>query len=95
MAAYIVADVEITDPEEYQRYARQVPPTLERYSGKFLVRGGQPETIEGGWNTKRIVIIEFPNIEQAKAWYESPEYSSIAGIRHHSAHSRIVLVQGT
>jgi len=94
MAAYIVADVEITDSEEYQRYAKQVPPTLEQYGGKILVRGGQPETVEGGWNTKRIVIIEFLSVEQAKAWYESPEYSSIAGIRHHSAHSRIVLVHG-
>jgi uncharacterized protein (DUF1330 family) len=94
MAAYIVADVEVTDPEEYQRYAKQVPPTLEQYGGKFLVRGGQPEKLEGNWNTKRIVIIEFPSIEQAKAWYESQEYSSIAGIRHHSAVSRIVLVKG-
>jgi uncharacterized protein (DUF1330 family) len=94
MAAYIIADVEITDLEEYQRYAKQVPPTLEQYGGKFLVRGGQPETVEGGWNAKRIVIIEFPSIEQAKAWYGSAEYSSIAGIRHHSAVSRIVLVQG-
>ncbi len=94
MAAYIVADIEITDPEEYQTYAKQVPPTLQQYGGKFLVRGGQPETLEGDWNTKRIVILEFPSIEQAKTWYESPEYSSIAGIRHHSANSRFVLVHG-
>ena len=94
MAAYYIADVEITNPEEYQTYARQVPPTLSQYGGKFLVRGGQSETIEGNWNTKRIVIIEFPSIEQAKAWYASPAYSSIAGIRHHSANSQIILVQG-
>jgi len=94
MAGYIVADVEITDPEEYQRYTRQVAPTVERYDGKFLVRGGQPETIEGDWKTKRIVIIEFPSVEQAKTWYNSPEYSAIAGIRHGSTVSRIVLVHG-
>jgi len=94
MAAYIVADIEVTDLEEYQRYGKQVPPTLEQYGRKLLVRGGQPETIEGGWNTKRIVIIEFPSVEQAKAWYKSPEYSAIAGMRHRSAVSKIVLVHG-
>jgi len=94
MAGYIVADVEITDPEEYQRYVKQVPPTVERYGGKFLVRSGQPETIEGDWKTKRVVIIEFPSVEQAKAWYESAEYSAIAGIRHRSTVSKIVLLQG-
>ncbi len=94
MVAYIVADIEITDPEEYQRYARQTPGTLEQYGGKFLVRGGQPETLEGDWQTKRLVIIEFPSVEQAKAWYESQEYSAIKGIRQHSAISSIILAQG-
>lgn len=94
MAAYIVVDIEITDPDEYQRYAEQTAATIERYGGKFLVRGGQPETIEGDWKTKRIVILEFPSIEQAKKWYDSPEYSAIIGIRHRSAISNMLLVHG-
>ena len=94
MAAYIVVDVEITDPDEYLTYAKQTLATIERYGGKFLVRGGEPETIEGDWKTKRLVILEFPGIEQAKAWYNSPEYSAIIGIRHHSAISKMLLVQG-
>jgi uncharacterized protein (DUF1330 family) len=94
MAGYIVVDVEITDPDEYQTYAKQTAATIERYGGKFLVRGGSPEILEGGWETKRLVIIEFPSIEQAKAWYNSPEYSAIIGIRHHSAISKMLLVQG-
>ncbi len=94
MAGYIVADIEITDPDEYQKYAQQTAATLERYGGKFLVRGGQPETLEGDWKTKRIVIIEFPSVEQAKAWYDSPEYSAIKGIRQRSAISNILLVHG-
>ncbi len=94
MAGYIVADIEITDPDEYQKYARQTAATLERYGGKFLVRGGQPETVEGDWKARRIVIIEFPSVEQAKAWYDSPEYSAIKGIRQRSAISNILLVHG-
>lgn len=94
MAAYIVADIEITDPEEYQRYARQTPGTLEPYGGKFLVRGGQPETLEGDWQTKRLVIIEFPGVAQLRAWYDSPGYSAIKGIRQGAAISNILFVQG-
>jgi uncharacterized protein (DUF1330 family) len=94
MAGYIVADIEITDPDEYQKYTRQTAATLERYGGKFLVRGGQPETVEGDWKARRIVIIEFPSVEQAKAWYDSPEYSAIKGIRQRSAISNILLVHG-
>ena len=95
MAGYIVANIEITDPAEYQRYAQQTAGTLEPYGGKFLVRGGQPETLEGNWQTKRIVIIEFPSVEQAKNWYDSPEYSAIKGIRQRAAISDILIVHGT
>ena len=94
MAGYIVADIEITDPDEYQTYSKQVAATLERYGGKFLVRGGNAATLEGDWKTERLVIIEFPSIEQAKKWYDSSEYSAIIGIRHRSAISNILLVQG-
>jgi uncharacterized protein (DUF1330 family) len=94
MASYIVADIEITDPDEYQKYAQQTAGTLKEYGGKFLVRGGQPETVEGDWKATRIVIIEFPSVEQAKAWYDSPEYSAIKGIRQRSAISNILLVHG-
>lgn len=94
MAGYIVADIEITDPDEYQTYSKQVAATLERYGGKFLVRGGNPITLEGDWKTRRFVILEFPSVEQAKKWYDSPEYSAIIGIRHRSAISKLLLVQG-
>ncbi len=94
MAAYILADVEVTDPEEYQLYTQQVPGTIEKYGGRFLVRGGQPETLEGDRQSKRVVIIEFPDIEQARAWYHSPEYSAIIGIRHRAAISHLFILQG-
>jgi uncharacterized protein (DUF1330 family) len=94
MTAYIVADVEVTDPTEYQTYTKQVMASLEPYSGKFIVRGGNAQTLEGGWQPQRFVIIEFPGVEQAKAWYNSPEYTAIIGIRHSAANSRMILVQG-
>jgi uncharacterized protein (DUF1330 family) len=94
MKGYIVADVEITDPNQYQTYSKQVAATLEGYGGKFLVRGGNAATLEGDWKTERFVIIEFPSVEQAKKWYDSPEYSAIKGIRHRSAISTLLLVQG-
>lgn len=94
MAGYIIADIEITDPAEYQTYAQQTAATLEPYGGKFLARGGQPETLEGDWKSKRIIVIEFSSVEQARAWYDSPEYSAIKGIRQSSAVSNILLVRG-
>lgn len=94
MAAYIVVDVAITDPQEYRTYTQQVPATLEKYGGRFIVRGGQTETLEGDWQPGRFVILEFPSVEQARAWYSSPEYTAIIGIRHHAANSNMILVQG-
>ncbi len=94
MAGYFVADIEVTDPDEWQKYRQQVGATITKYGGKFLVRGGQPETVEGDWKTKLIVILEFPSVEQAKTWYNSPEYSAIKGIRLRSAISDLLLVHG-
>ena len=94
MAAYIIVDVEVTDPKEYQTYARQTLATIEKYGGKFIVRGGQTETLEGDWQPGRFVVLEFSSVEQAKAWYNAPEYTAIIGIRHHAANSKMILVQG-
>jgi uncharacterized protein (DUF1330 family) len=94
MAGYILAEVEVTDPEQYQVYARQTSATVEKYGGKFLVRGGPYETLEGNSQGKRLVVLEFPSVEQARAWYDSPEYSAIRGIRQRAAISQLLLVQG-
>lgn len=93
MACYILADEEITNPDEFQKYAQQVGPTLSKVGGKVLARS-QPETLEGKWKSKRIVILEFPGAEQAKAWYHSPEYSAIKGIRQRAAIASLILVPG-
>ena len=94
MAAYIIVDVEVTDPEVYRTYTQPVQATIEKYGGKFLVRGGQTETLEGDWQPQRFVVLEFPSVEQARTWYSSPEYTAIIGIRHHAANSNMILAQG-
>lgn len=95
MPAYIVASVEVTNPDGYQEYSAQVPATLERYGGRFAVRGGSLETLEGGdWFTKRLVVLEFPDREAARRWYQSEEYQRILPIRQANSTGKLVLVDG-
>src|SRR5688572_4414329 len=81
MTAYVIADVEIIDADGFKQYSQQVPETLEPYGGRFLVRGGALETVEGNFRPKRIVVLEFPDVTSAKAWYESPAYQRILPLR--------------
>jgi uncharacterized protein (DUF1330 family) len=92
--AYLIVDVEIIDPETYEAYKKLVPATIEQYGGRFLVRGGKVETIEGAWSPGRFVVLEFPSSERAKAWYESPEYAPAKALRHQSSQSHIILAEG-
>lgn len=94
MPAYVIADVTIKDPERYQDYVRQVPATLEPYGGRFLVRGGTVEVAEGDWRPQRLVIIEFPSFEQARAWYDSPQYMPVKRLRWETSEGRILLADG-
>jgi uncharacterized protein (DUF1330 family) len=94
MPAYVIADVEVTDAERYGEYSAQVSATLEPFGGRFLVRGGATEDIEGDWQPKRLVIIEFPSMDAAHGWYDSPEYQAILGIRQSGATTRLILAEG-
>ena len=94
MAAYILADVEITDPVRYAAYIRVVPPTIARYGGRFLVRGGKSLTMEGSWRPKRIVILEFPTSGHARAWWASEEYSAPKALRQSASVTNMILVEG-
>jgi uncharacterized protein (DUF1330 family) len=94
MAAYIVVDLEITDADQYESYKQLVPATLQKYGGRFIVRGGKTENLEGAWLPRRLVILEFPSVEQAKAWYNSPEYDKPKARRQASALSKLILVEG-
>jgi len=95
MAAYFVVEVKVTDPQMYEEYRKRVGPTLERYGGKFLVRGGASETIEGTWKPPRLVILEFEDNEQFRRWYDSPEYTEARNIRFKSSTANAILIQGT
>jgi uncharacterized protein (DUF1330 family) len=94
LSAYVVAEVEVTDPAVYEEYRRLVPATIARYGGKYLVRGGAVETKEGSWQPKRLVVLEFASMEQAKNWYHSPEYAPALALRAKAARSKVLLVEG-
>ena len=94
MAAYAIADVEVTDPAKFQEYVSQVPATVEKYGGKYRVRGGAIEKVEGDWEPSRMVVIEFESMEQLKKWYHSQEYSGPMQLRHQSANATVLFVEG-
>lgn len=94
MAAYVIADIDVHNPEEYEEYRRLAGPTSAPYGGHYIVRGGAVEIIEGDWQPKRFVVLEFPSVEQAKAWYNSPEYAEARAIRHRTATSNLIIVDG-
>jgi uncharacterized protein (DUF1330 family) len=94
MSAYVIVQVEVKDAVRYEDYKKLVPPTLEKFGGRFLVRGGAVETLEGGWAPKRFVIAEFPSVEQAKAWWASPEYAEAKALRQATADSMMIVAQG-
>jgi uncharacterized protein (DUF1330 family) len=92
MSAYVIVGVDVTEPEAYAEYSRDVPATLEPYQGRFVVRGGAFEVIEGDWTAARIVVLTFPSVEQAKAWHESAAYQAILPIRQRNARTHFMVV---
>ena len=94
MAAYIVVQVDIKDPVRYADYRNMVPGSLAKYGGRFVVRGGQTDTLEGDWAPKRFVIVEFPSVEQAKAWWASPEYAEAKALRQATAETQMIVAEG-
>lgn len=94
MTAYLIVENDIFDPEKYQEVIRLTPPTVAKYGGKYLARGGKTETLEGDWKPKRLVIMEFENMERAKEWLNSPEYRPARELRHKSARTNMIIVEG-
>jgi uncharacterized protein (DUF1330 family) len=94
MPAYILVEVDVHNPEEYEDYKKLTTDTLLPYQGKFIVRGGKAESLEGSWEPKRIVVLEFPTKELAKQWWSSPEYTPAKEIRQRTASTRMILVEG-
>jgi len=93
--AYLIADVEVLDSAGYETYRQQVAATIAAFGGRYLVRGGALTVLEGDWSPKRCVILEFPSVDQLRAWYDSPAYQPLIAIRQRTTHSRLVMVEGT
>jgi len=94
MSAYIIAQIEITDPDRYAEYVKQVPATIARFGGRYLARGGKSEALEGRLTGRRIAIVEFDSYECAKDWYESEDYRGPRALRQGASISSLVLVEG-
>lgn len=94
MPAYVIVEVEIHDPVEYEEYKTLTPESIAAYNGRFVVRGAQTESLEGDWNPQRIVVLEFPSVERAKEWWRSEEYAPAKEIRQRSAKTKMLVVDG-
>lgn len=94
MPAYIIAEVEVTNPSGYETYRPLAGASVAQYGGKFVVRGGKAELVEGKQEPARIVVIEFPDAEAARRWYNSPEYQEALKIRLANSTGRVLLVEG-
>ena len=94
MAAYVIVDVEITDPGLYGQFMEQVTPTIESHGGRFVARGGKLEIVLGDWAPKRVAILQFDNLDQVHAWLQSPQYTALNDIRSRSSNINMVVVEG-
>jgi uncharacterized protein (DUF1330 family) len=94
MAAYVIADIDVKEPIKYESYRQMVLPTITAYGGRFIARGGPVETLEGGWRPKRLVIVEFPSVDRAKAWWASPEYAEAKALRQATSEGSLVVIEG-
>jgi uncharacterized protein (DUF1330 family) len=94
MAAYIIAKINITDVDQYRKYTRVTPSVVEKFGGRFLVRGGEMVTLEGPQETQRIVLLEFPSLEKAKQFYNSEEYGEAKRLREGAATASFIAISG-
>ena len=94
MKAYVIVEVSITDKIIYEEYKKLTPAAIDAFDGKFIVRGGRTETLEGDWQPEKMVVVEFPSVERAKEWWSSDQYSKAKAIRQQSAHTKMLIVEG-
>jgi uncharacterized protein (DUF1330 family) len=94
MPAYVVVNVTVRDPGRYEEYKRLAPPSISVYGGRYVARGGGVEVREGAWSPARLVILEFPTVGQARAWWESPEYAPAKALRQSCADTQLVITEG-
>lgn len=94
MAAYIIVEIEVKEPVRYETYKQMAHETIRQYGGRYLVRGGKAETLEGNRSPKRLVVLEFPSYDRAKEWWSCQEYAAAKAIRQATAETQMILVEG-
>jgi uncharacterized protein (DUF1330 family) len=94
MPAYVIAHIDVEDPVRYEDYKKMSPVSIGQYGGRFIARGGTVEVLEGRWEPKRLVLLEFPTAEAARQWYESEEYAPAKALRQATSSGDLVLVHG-
>lgn len=94
MTAYFIVNLEVTSPRAFTEYSKKAPEIVSSYGGKYLVRGGEAELLEGAWQPKKVVILEFPSMARARKFYHSEDYKPLLALRAGSTHSEVVLVEG-
>ena len=94
MSAYLIAEVEVTDPAVFEQYRAGVPATIAAYGGKYLVRGGALEALEGTWQPKRVILLQFDSMARLKEWYQSKEYAPLIALRKAGAKTNVIAIEG-
>ena len=94
MPAYIVVNIDVKDADRYSTYKEMAPPSIAQYGGRYIARGGNAEVLEGSYQPKRFVILEFPSVEKARAWWGSTEYADAKKLRQASSSTDMILVEG-
>ena len=94
MAAYVIVNVRVRDRELYEEYAAGAPASVEAHGGRYLARGGAVDEREGSWSPERLVVLEFPDLDAARGWYDSEEYQRLAAIRRRAAEAELVITEG-
>ena len=94
MTAYVIFDIDVHAPEQYGAYRELAGPSVAQYGGRYVVRGGPASTLEGAWDPKRVVVLEFDTVEEARTWYDSPAYRAARAIRERAARAEAIIVEG-
>ena len=94
MAAYLISDVTVRNAEAFQTYRTRAAEAIAKYGGRYLARGGEVQVLEGVWNPRNIIVVEFQSMERARAWYQSPEYASALEVRDIALERNMIFVDG-
>ena len=94
MAAYVIANIDVKDPERYQDYIKMSPVSIAKFGGRFVARGGKTDVLEGRWVPKRLVLLEFPSAERAREWWTSDDYAPAKALGQATSYGELVIVEG-